>query len=453
VWRLSLGLVLVGALLAGLWLIAVERRGGAGRWQREAGASAGDREPIGLELADIGPIGGVEPARSDPEQARTRAAAGPALLAAGSVVDPHGNPVPRAWVDLGWLREGSVEPAPIRTRTDPSGSFELQGAAESEQFAVRAHRENGGSSEFVVARRGARDVRLVLQRPWSLQVRLLVQEARDLEALTVQLAGQADDPGQHHHDSDGFSRTGRMSAFLERGDPRLAFGPLAPGRYDLLFLLGPEQRELGEVQALDVRSDVDLGTIDLRGWIQRTRVVLTGSGEPGPTMGTIAWRPSGSFEPWSERWFEGREVELLTEVAPIDVRVQAAGYRAGLLHQVSGRGELALAPALLVRIALRTTGTLPAPPFALRCDLRGEKILAAPRGPTYFSEENRELVFAVSAPGLLRVAWKLQKEGITGEVLPAHAQRIEVRDVPGEQVFPIELDGAALDELLRQPPW
>jgi len=121
-----------------------------------------------------------------------------------------------------------------------------------------------------------------------------------------------------------------------------------------------------------------------------------------------------------------------------------------------------LEPALRVRVVLRTDGELPAPPYVFDCELKqGEVSVGEPQGMHWFTDVNREIAFLVSEPGPVRVLWHLERrlEGpgfggaIGGDVLQEHEVEIEVQDVPREQVFTVDLDGAALTELAHDPPW
>ena len=119
-------------------------------------------------------------------------------------------------------------------------------------------------------------------------------------------------------------------------------------------------------------------------------------------------------------------------------------------------------PALRVRLVLQSDGELPELPHAFSCDLRkGELDVGEAQGTRCFTKDNREIVMEVAAAGRLRVCWHLERvfesgdrRGVMGgDVLGEHELDIEVQETPGEQVFTLALDGAALTELTRQPPW
>ena len=62
-----------------------------------------------------------------------------------------------------------------------------------------------------------------------------------------------------------------------------------------------------------------------------------------------------------------------------------------------------------------------------------------------------------TAPERVRVRWKLEKRHGTasrsGTVREDPGVKIALKDAAGEQVFEIDLDGQALEQLMAVPPW
>jgi hypothetical protein len=395
----------------------------------------------------------------------------PAILVAGWVVDETGAPVAGAEVVAArqvddpvarhytvQLTEITVSNTRIRSGdrvqgvTDERGRFELRGLLNESEFELRA--EMGFlRSKTLRVHESEREARLELRPSGSASGTLLVDPGQPVGSVGVLARDVAQDV---HVDARLFD------------DGSFGFDSLLAGTYDFLFSLDGEP--LFELPGIAVRAEVDLGTIDLRGRMRVNEIVLVGAPEPADLSTKVHWRPSGSSADWQERTVEGSSIAIASSTLPIDVWVEPSGYRRALLERVSGRRELELQAPLRVRLVLRTSGALPQPPYALYCLLRhGPDDVGALQDGQRFSEENRELVFLVSEPGPTRVRWALEKRfdyrfhfeggggggsGTTaGEVLEDHELEIDVLDVPGEQVFPVELDGAALQALVNEPPW
>ncbi len=392
------------------------------------------------------------------------------LLVAGQVVDEAGRPASGSYLIAGAdLQE--VEPAAdpedrtgfnlrlrsrrVRGKADERGGFELRGTLLDDGFSLRA--EVGTSrSETVQVERGQDGVLLVLSPCWKVSGRLLIDPEISYLGVIPRIRPRNVARGRPFV---GISEDGHFD-----------FSRVRAGTYDLSCSLGPSGRELRLLEGIVVAGDTDVGTIDLRGCIHRCEIVLVGGEDPDQVQGQVSWRASASEQEWSKRYFNQGSVELLTDQVPIDVQVRPRGYRHALLERLSGRREVVLEPPLRIRLVLHTQGEFPPAPYTLSCDLRqdGTQVGDA-EGSSHFSAENRELAFRVSASGRLSVHWRLERfreehrrfEGetfttrgsIIGDVLQGHEVEIDVLDVPGEQVFTIDLDGQALTRLANQPPW
>ncbi len=485
--RLLAALLVVLGLVTGIWFLTGAERSDARA--RAAGASPGDvARPLAPELSPpVEFAAGAVASAARPESSRTLPAepreppAASTLLVQGQVVDANGAPVPgvlvfagdmefgsESWIEqepgssahnLKWRSrdvlsgEGSRRVDVVRGRTDEHGRFELNGRLELSTFFVHAE-SYAETSAAVQVEKGARDVRIVFRQPWRLFGSVLVEDPRDLQSLRLQVEGAALQAPQAYW----LQRDGTFSA-----------QPLASGVYRLVFLLGHPGRRLAEIKDVALAQDTDIGAIDLRAWIHRSRILLVGAEAsdalPYDLKGEYDWRPSSTFEPWQTLSFQGREIVILSDVTPIDVRVRPAGHRGALLQRVSGQRELDLGSPLRVRLVLRTTGALPEPPWFLSCDLvQGGERVGVVQQPSWFEDARRELRFLVAATGKVRVRWKLERaledpsrhasrNTVGGPVLPGHGREIEVLDVEDEQVFVLELDGAALSALSSEPTW
>ncbi|HVS08988.1 MAG TPA: sigma-70 family RNA polymerase sigma factor, partial [Planctomycetota bacterium] len=369
------------------------------------------------------------------------------ILARGVVTDEAGNPVEGAQViaSVGERRYLSVSGDSVRElrcRSGPNGEFELRGLLRTETIEVRAE-THGLRSVPLTVREGALDLRLVLSSTYGLSGRFLVDPG--IDPALLELSVETMQPAVR---------------VVSRGHPRqdgsFSLGPLKEGIYRLAVSLGSSP--ITSVDGIALPADVHLGSTDLRGRIHRCEIVLTGARDAERMHGEIGWRPSGSSEAWTSSRFEGSRAELFVPSLPIDVWVRPASHRHGVLRDVLESAEFQLAEPFRVRLELRTRAQLPSPPYSLMPDLWQEGVrVGLPEGAAAFTEGDRSVVWLVTAPERVRVRWKLEKRHGTaswsGNVLEDHGVEIEVKDVAGEQVFEIDLDGQALEQLIEAPPW
>ena len=300
------------------------------------------------------------------------------------------------------------------------------------------------------ASQGQRGIELVLSAHFSLTGQLLVDPGVDPGAVRVKLK---------RSDAETVVAERRRGGTADDGAGRFALRPAPAGEYELRCLL--EDQELARIRGLVLRSDLDLGEVDLRGKVRVCEIELLGAEDPAKLGGEVFWKARGTDEEHRGR-IEGNRVRIPTTSVPIDVAVRPRGYRHALLEGVSGRREVMLERPLEVRLVLETSGEFPQYPYLLKCHVsQGHANVSEPRGMSYFTEESREVELTVSAAGSLRVCWDLERRveganfgGARGSgILDGHEVEIEVLDVPGVQVFPIQLDGAALTKLAHHPPW
>ncbi|TAH39708.1 MAG: hypothetical protein EYC70_02660 [Planctomycetota bacterium] len=369
------------------------------------------------------------------------------ILASGVVVDEHGNAVEAAGVLAGggfWSSGafGFARGGGAHDDTDASGQFELRGLLGQPEFDVQAFKDEQ-RSEKVRARQGDRNLLLVLGARHSVHGRLLVDGGINPGSFGLALrdaAGQ--DIGLDETTIDG------------EGGFRMSGAP--SGVYTLACRLG--SLTLAEVEHLHVAGDTDAGVIDLRGRIARHSIVLTGAENPEALRGECFWRATDTASDWTSRRFEGPEIEILWPHGAVDARVLPEGYRQEEVPGLSGMRHVALRRSLVVVLELITDGALPEYPYVLDPELTQEgRRVAVPDGAPYFTAGKRVSRFLVSAAGRVRVGWHFEHRGenwaVGGGVLQGHEVDIEIHESGGEQRFTIPLDGEALTQLVRQPPF
>lgn len=382
------------------------------------------------------------------------------LLCAGRVVDGSGAPVPEAEVVVGrehaWMGGYTVS-----TRCDAAGRFELRGLWIDERFPVRAS-SGSASSEEVTVHQGDGTLVLVLRPRFTLAGQLVLDPGVDPGAIRFALerGGQRSEISRQQQPW-GFSRSLRRRPPPSSPQPPGSFElePIEGGALDLLLLLA--DTELTRLASLEVRSDLDLGSIDLRGRVHLCTIELVGAEDPSTLSGEYDWGPSGTDER-RRGSFNGPLVTILAPQVPIDVELRPRGHRLALVERLSGRVQHALAAPLRVRLVLMTFGALPPPPYRFDAELyRGEAAVSQPAGPRWFTPERLEIECLVATPGPLVARWHLEKkvegEGFGGamgtHVLREHWVTLDVRDEPGLQVFPLALDGAALEGVTQALDW
>lgn len=244
-------------------------------------------------------------------------------------------------------------------------------------------------------------------------------------------------------------------------DGRFTLSGLPPGPAEL-EIRARAAREA--VFALEVEvvpgasADPRLAALDLRGKLFAHSIALSGLDPERPFHARAFFRPASQWTP-TPCYLRAWELPLVI-VAPwraIDVDVYVPGRRSVSLLAVSGREEVALEPALPVRLVLKTDGALPAPPRVLKAVLAPLDVPGVGidwEGPAFGPE--RELRTIAWGPGRMQVRWIVAEYaedlssggGTSPEVWPP--QYVDVQDSPLEQVFEVSISAAELARILAE---
>jgi hypothetical protein len=380
------------------------------------------------------------------------------LLVEGVVQDLAGNPVADAAICVKAGHGGRLaafgEYLDVLESSDAHGRFELHGRMTSPSFDLWSVKGDLRSTKMS-AHEGQRGIVLTLSPFYTVSGRFLLDDG-------IQPYWIATDFVDKEHSS--------LRAADRSPDGSFKLLPIPAGEYDIAWSY--DGTRIAELDKVEVRKDLDLGLIDLRGKLHRYQITLTGAPPSSKITGEIAWRPTGSQEKWknSDFNFSGTRIALTAPASPVDVWVRPNpaspvdvwvrpnGYRGDILLGVVDRAEMPLVAPLHVRLDLRTSGQLPKFPYILFADLEQDGVGVGQRtSPQTFTDDSRSLTYDVSAPGKLRVSWHLEwhsdSKAIGGEVLQGQETEIQVADIPDEQVFPIELDGDELTQLTSKPPF
>lgn len=368
------------------------------------------------------------------------------ILAEGLVQDSSGGAVADAEIcvrtDERRMFRGNGDYVDVRGTSDAVGHFELHGLVANGTFDVWARKGALRSTE-VRAREGQRGIVLQLSAFYTLSGRWLVGPGVNSNRIGPRFV-------------DAQHKAMRTEAPTRSPDGSFTLAPIPPGVYDIAWTY--DGAWLAVLDKVEVTKDTNLGDIDLREKLHRNQIVLVGAPPAVKLQGEVAWRASGSQDVWKNRGFEGTSFDVFTPASPIDLWVRPVGFRCDPQLGVAGQREIPLYAPLHIRIELRTTGQLPKFPYLLYAELEQGGVRVGQRVTAQsFTDDNHTLSYNLSAPGKVRVTWKLEwhpdSGSRSGGVLHEQQVEINVADIPGEQVFTIGLDGTALSQLTAKPPW
>jgi len=380
---------------------------------------------------------------------------------AGVVVDADSQPVEGAEVipsvvDFGVAAEAEVATAPTLApvHSDAQGRFELYGDIGPASLALAASKD-GRFGGPVIARAGARDVRLVLDATGSLAGRVLL-DASLLDSLVLVQAEREAAPGEPADVTDP-----RPSALDREG--RFALRNLPPGSYRVAVVYAATGAEIGHVEPVLVGTggaacDPRLDPLDLRarGWLIDLELV----DEVGVAIddGRSLSRPSDTpGAAWVSAVRDGGRLRLLGDGRPVDVAIVAPGFRRAQLERVEVSQRVVLRHEATLRLVLARGLRLPEPPFGLAVELTpldAEAFGGFVDSTVATFDDDATLVCHVPCSGALRVELALRPQGAKGSLLvPVHEtlpRVISVADHPFEQEFEIRFDPAALAAAERE---
>ncbi len=382
----------------------------------------------------------------------------PGVLAAGRVLDPTGKPVPGAHIQV--LEKQAVDPqrefffwhtlTKFPVQTDEQGRFQAIGKSRASLVKVQVEKRGWFQPKDVMIPPGTRGLVLVLRRGGTVRASFLADPGVSLRDLFVNL----------------FSTDTRKRRIC--WDKRISeknqvvWEGLPPGSYDLEVDFKSGGKPLLEIKGIQVETgkeaeDPRLKDIDLRGKIRVLDLDIVDEEGNRINRALISW---GSGWGQSLDYSKGSLV-LLPREEGRTLWVTAEGYKPKKIRPAGRSIKVVLERGYKVRLVLDRPGDLPKKPYSLGINLfpLGEKGAGAtgsfsiPLRSIYFGREG-VLETWVSITGKYRISWTLKKgegyswstSGLPVQPLPV----IQVRDVPGVQVFhisnPVEAWKKAVEE-------
>ncbi|MCB9833285.1 MAG: hypothetical protein H6807_12505 [Planctomycetes bacterium] len=387
---------------------------------------------------------GLGPGRQDLGDLRPRSQP---LLVAGQVRDGLGRGVPGVRISARPYHRGDRSDRPrgrrFLTRSDAEGRYLIRGDGGPGEILVRP--EAGarfGESRIVLT--GSHDVDFVVTRLATLRATILAADPAILDRITLEVV-------ERSHEELLFSipRDGRLEV------------EIPPGRYYLNLRLGRERLSWevnGQELVVAEGEVVDLGRIEVDRSTKLLRLRVEDA--EGRLLGELAtrWRhapPGEEMGPyWTEAGIVRGELVMAVPALPVEVEIQAPGYRT--LRQVIEGSPATLVLRPLIQISLRPGGGRELPPdveilFSLR-EAEGPRFEELTSGRC--SRARPECRLALPAAGrylvdrfiVVAVGGRSESEIMS----PGPGNLISVGEVAGDQEFSIAIDRDEFDAIVAE---
>ncbi|MEW6071079.1 MAG: carboxypeptidase-like regulatory domain-containing protein [Planctomycetota bacterium] len=407
----------------------------------EASAEIDLSREIPAGLTDLGPV----------------VLASPPLLVAGAAAGAGGEPIAGAILDL-WRRTSGRdwwEPVgSFHQESAVDGTFAVRGVFAGERFRLGATAPGYARAEREFAP-GEEGIVLVMPAEGAIAGTILLDEAIPREILRVVLAEM------RRGESMTFDIGRRAAGGRLDNEGSFRIGGLSPGTYEAQVRANDGSEPLFTAADIAVRSgetthDPRLDPLDLRGALFLHRITLVLPDPAAGFRGELRYGPAGAAKLEQSAWLSETRLDLLARAPLLDLDLSAPRFRPERREGVGGEIEIHLRAGILVRLLLRSEARLPEPPLHVKAALLpagGDEDawrLADWSAPAF--DERRELLLQVSAPGLRKVVWLIERRSAgsshaTGVDLERE-QIVEIQDVPGEQIVEVTLTQAEMDELV-----
>ncbi|MCB9833287.1 MAG: hypothetical protein H6807_12515 [Planctomycetes bacterium] len=379
----------------------------------------------------------------------------PPIVASGRVLGPDGGGVAGATVQARPVAEEPGQPRVFlgwdeaQGRTDAEGAFVLRGDLEDAEIMVAAAREGLRADEIRVAR-GSRELELRMHALARFTVKLEVAEGTAREELYVGLE-PAEKP--FHGGGNRLRDDGVFTAEVEGGRYRFRVAGRPQGR-------DPQIVHESVVLDLVAGEELDLGTLRIEriGVDLLLRVELPAGATEHSLPGRVLAFVPDATEPVAEQWrtLNGEAIRLHVPALPVEVEIQAGGYRYRRNRIDRREATIKLERGLEVRLECPALGDLGEGVTLQLKLLDAEHGRARPHltGAESLPLQGGRVTCYVPEPGRYDCQWTAlirRGGGLYGrEVRTTTVQQIEVKESSSPQEFELEPDREAILRTLAE---
>jgi len=382
----------------------------------------------------------------------------PPTLAAGKVVDPQGRPISGVEISIFAKRfygkDGTHSSWAWVTGkgalTDAAGRFKVPGKTSSPELKILAGKNGWFQEKEVLVAPGTTGITVVLRKGGTVKASFLVDPGVPLDRLQIHLETRGPDGKERLFSPRKF---GKNEAF---------WTGIPPGDFDLKIRLPFSPILVAEIGGIPIRAGEETGDprlrdIDLRGKIQVLDLEIVDEKGKEIHDAQLYWGKKFHRTAWIRR---GRPV-LLTPEGGRTFWILAPGCKLKKVQAGGRKMRIVLERGYRIRLVYSGEAPLPEGPFSLGVDLGLEKrkdsgIPSFPfmYSPSAYFGKDGTLETRVPLPGIYRVSWLLKvirKSGWSSRGIPAGSRpSIEVRDVPGVQIFRVSLPAKDLEKAIER---
>ncbi len=380
----------------------------------------------------------------------------PPLAASGVVLAPDGKPQRGVEVRLERREQWGEGPEDFywdnlwdsSTQSERDGSFSIAGRFEPGIYRLRADHENFPAT-FMDINLGVEGLQIIMNAGGRVKGVLLLDDGVPHDSLQVRLIPDPDANLDQNDMGEIDLQVNGDGTFYGRG--------LKPGLMSLVvrtFTTNEEFARIANIQvAVGDDGEFDVGDIDLRGQL----IWFTMSFERSDGKSLDRVRLHSVAEEYETSTWES-SVTIITAQPSKDFVVSAQEFRSVELTGINKDTVVTFQEGYQVRVRISNPGVIPAG-YGVRLSMlpeedstltrisyvtsgemldgNFEQILLAPTTGTYFVQCN----IGKLDPNDNNGWWNVRSK--------AEAQRVEIIDVPNEQIFSVELDESNVEEILK----
>jgi hypothetical protein len=387
----------------------------------------------------------------------------PSMVLSGAVVDELGRPVPNALIGVQMHEDARASSAwqgavGLSAACNADGKFVVNGPMPTRGLRLSARMIGYAQGDFVEAKPGDREVRILLPHVCKLTGSLLVDPSMaSLRWLVVLKRGG--DPKER-------SDLGRNESAVVKRDGGFELDGLCAGVVAVEIHIDAHPITIAVIDQVELRPgeesrDARLQNLDLR-HVHMLQIDIVDENEQTVRVGHVICAESDTIEKRSYSIANG-SVHVIARSTSIDLDIRAPGFRPMQVHDVSEdrRVRLAHGPVVRIRLAENAADVRPEVDLgvnACRVGSAGDRSTDVARlalGRSLEVEswiERGEASLRFSEPGDYELRWMIRRSDDprkSRELANAHPQHIEVIESNTEQQFTAAPDPAEVDDALR----